>query len=90
MTCSSRGTPRRLLLVVAFLLSATQGIVAQELLTDRIDAFVRDEMRRQQVPGVGIGVVQRGTVIKVQGYGLANLEHQVPVGPTTIFQSSCI
>jgi CubicO group peptidase (beta-lactamase class C family) len=47
-------------------------------------------MRRQQVPGVAIGVVQRGTVIKVQGYGLANLEHQVPVGPTTIFQSGSL
>lgn len=92
LTCSTRGVLRHLLLMmmIAFVLSATHAAVAQEALTDRIDAFVRDEMRRQQVPGVAIGIVQRGAILKVEGYGLANLEHKVPVGPTTIFQSGSL
>ena len=52
-----------------------------------VDAAVRAEMERQHIPGVAVGVVQRGTAIVVKGYGLANVEHQVAVTPDTIFQS---
>ena len=55
-----------------------------------VDEFVRAEMARQQIPGVAVGIVRQGTVIKAQGYGLANVEHQVPVRPETIFQSGSL
>ncbi|HEU4786823.1 MAG TPA: serine hydrolase [Gemmatimonadaceae bacterium] len=55
----------------------------------RIDEFVRDEMRRQRVPGVAVGVVSKGQVI-ARGYGYANLEHLVPVTDETIFQSGSL
>lgn len=58
--------------------------------SERIDEFVQAEMQRQQVPGVAIGIVKGGVELKAQGYGLANLEHQVPVGPATIFQSGSL
>jgi len=32
---------------------------AVESLEHRIDAFVRDEMRHQQIPGVAIGVIRK-------------------------------
>lgn len=77
---------------LAFMLTLSMArlAVAQGSPTDRIDSFVRDEMQRQRVPGVAIGVVKNGAIVKVQGYGSANLEHQVPVGPTTIFQSGSL
>ncbi|WP_245682402.1 serine hydrolase domain-containing protein [Archangium gephyra] len=56
----------------------------------RIDTFVREEMERQKVPGVALGIVHRGKVVLAKGYGFANLEHQVPVGPETIFQSGSL
>ena len=55
-----------------------------------IDAFVRTEMNRQKIPGVALAVVRGGTPIKVQGYGLANVEHRVAVTPDTIFQSGSV
>lgn len=55
----------------------------------RIDDFVFAEMRRQHVPGVAVGVVQKGRVI-ARGYGHANLEHLVPVTDRTIFQSGSL
>ena len=58
--------------------------------TDRVDAFVRAEMERQKVPGVAVAVIQKGHVAKVAGYGLANVELNVPVGPTTVFQSGSL
>lgn len=56
----------------------------------RIDTFVAEEMARQKVPGVAIGIVQRGKVVLAKGYGFANLEHQVPVRPETLFQTASV
>lgn len=58
--------------------------------SDRIDAIVRAEMGRQRIPGVAVAVVRGAKVVKSQGYGYANVEHAVPVGPETIFQSGSI
>jgi CubicO group peptidase (beta-lactamase class C family) len=57
---------------------------------DRLDALVEAERATQRVPGVGIAIVRGGEVVKLQGYGLANVEHQVPVKPETIFQSGSL
>jgi CubicO group peptidase (beta-lactamase class C family) len=54
-----------------------------------IDEFVRTEMERQKIPGVAIGIVDKGRVT-TRGYGFANVEHQVPVTDETIFQSGSL
>ncbi|MEW5976203.1 MAG: serine hydrolase domain-containing protein [Acidobacteriota bacterium] len=36
-------------------------------------------------PGCAVGVVQRGELVFEKGYGLANLEHDIPNTPTTVF-----
>jgi CubicO group peptidase (beta-lactamase class C family) len=59
-------------------------------LTQRIDTLVHDEMKKQNVPGVAVAVVHRGELVTVKGYGLANVEHNVPVTPATIFQSGSV
>jgi CubicO group peptidase (beta-lactamase class C family) len=56
----------------------------------RAEAVIREEMRAQQIPGVGVAVVDHGKVILAQGYGYANLEHSVPVIPDTVFQSGSV
>jgi CubicO group peptidase (beta-lactamase class C family) len=53
----------------------------------RIDEFVRGEMKRQHIPGVAIAVVRGSDVVRLQGYGSANVELNVPVSADTIFQS---
>jgi CubicO group peptidase (beta-lactamase class C family) len=44
-------------------------------------------MRSQQIPGISLAVIRNGQIILARGYGLANVELQVPVRPQTIFQS---
>lgn len=56
----------------------------------KIDRFVKQEMLAHQIPGVALAVLRRGKVILLKSYGFANLEHQVPVKPETIFQSGSI
>lgn len=50
-----------------------------------IDATVKAEMDKRHIPGVALAVVHRGVLVYAQGYGLANLEHGVPVTPDTVF-----
>ena len=57
---------------------------------DRFDALVEAERAKQRVPGVAVAVVRGGEALKLQGYGLANVEHQVPVKAGTIFQSGSV
>jgi CubicO group peptidase (beta-lactamase class C family) len=65
-------------------------MAACQTFADRIDDSVRAEMERQSVPGVAVAVAKNGEVIKAAGYGLANVEHRVPVAPETIFQSGSL
>lgn len=73
-----------LALVLGFLM------VTEPSRADTIDQQVVREMQRQRIPGVSIAIVHKGKIVKEQGYGLANVEHQVKVSPQTIFQSGSV
>ena len=55
-----------------------------------VDEFVEAYRKKNDIPGVALLVIQDGAVRTSQGYGLANIEHEVPVQPKTIFQSGSI
>jgi CubicO group peptidase (beta-lactamase class C family) len=73
------------ILVLILLLST--AALAQEPFADKIEEYLRKEMQAQQIPGVALAVVKDGKIVLARGYGLANVEHQAPVKPETIFQS---
>jgi CubicO group peptidase (beta-lactamase class C family) len=75
----------RLSLGLILLVSTT--CLAQESYENKIDEYLRTQMKAQQIPGVALAVVKDGKIVLARGYGLANVEHQVPVKPETIFQS---
>ena len=79
--------PRILLLSVALALAAGP---LPAVGADRLDELVEIEREKQKVPGVGVAIVRGGEPLKLQGYGLANVEHRVPVSPETIFQSGSV
>ena len=66
------------------------GTVVAVRQSDPIDTIVRAEMAAQRVPGMAVAVIRRGEVVKAQGYGVANVEHNVPVTAETIFQSGSL
>src|SRR5215470_19198605 len=57
---------------------------------DAIDDYIRGQMKARRIPGLALAVVRDGTVVKLQGYGVANLEHDVPVTPDTIFELASV
>jgi CubicO group peptidase (beta-lactamase class C family) len=68
--------------------SPTPSIDPQRLKS--IDSFVATQMARQEIPGVAVGIYSRGQILLTKGYGLANVELDVPVRPETIFQSGSV
>jgi len=55
-----------------------------------IDGLVGAAMQRERVPGVALLVMRSGQVVRASGYGLANVEHDVPVRRDTMFQSGSL
>lgn len=64
--------------------------VALPVAADSIDDYVQREMQKQKIPGLSLLIVRNGKISKIEGYGFANVEHQVPVSPDTIFQSGSV
>jgi CubicO group peptidase (beta-lactamase class C family) len=62
-------------------------VVAAPASSDAVDDYVRASLEANKIPGVSIVVRRDGKVVKSQGYGFANLEHQVPATADTIYQS---
>lgn len=57
---------------------------------DKVDEYIQAEMKKQHVPGLSLAVVKNGRLEKSAGYGLANVELNVPVRPETVFQIQSI
>lgn len=74
-------------LSLSLILVLSIACLAQDGVSTKVDEFIRNEMKTQQIPGVSLAVVKDGQIVLARGYGLANVEHQVPVKPETIFQS---
>ncbi len=53
---------------------------------DQVDDIVKAEMTRQHIPGLALAVMKDGHVIRSNGYGLANVELNVPVTTRTVFK----
>ena len=91
---------RIFLFAAVFLVSGyqalAQGLVANPLppldsqRIQSIDSFVANEMARQRIPGLAVGIYSRGRILLAKGYGEANVELGVPVKAETIFQSGSV
>ena len=57
---------------------------------DAVDRYVDAEMRQRGIPGVAVGVVRAGEIVKLAGYGVATLDHDVPVTPQTVFSIASV
>src|SRR5688572_13112219 len=67
----------------ALVILLAAAVVAQ---ADKVDDYVKAEMQRQHIPGTSIAVLKDGKIIKAEGYGLANVELNVPARPETVYQ----
>jgi CubicO group peptidase (beta-lactamase class C family) len=76
------------ILILDFILLAFVAQAAPQ--SDEVARTVGAEMAKQHIPGLALLVSRHGVPIRAEGFGLANLELNVPVTPKTIFQSGSI
>jgi CubicO group peptidase (beta-lactamase class C family) len=57
---------------------------------DVVEDYVQAEMQRQKIPGLSLLIARDGKIVLAKGYGLSNVELQVPVKPETVFQSGSV
>ena len=53
---------------------------------DTIDDYVTAKMAADHLPGVCIGIMKDGKILRAQGYGFSNLESKTPVTPESQFR----
>jgi D-alanyl-D-alanine carboxypeptidase len=73
--------------IVFLFVFLTESTGAARDVSARIDQFVKSEMQARRIPGVSLAVARNGKIELLKSYGMANLEHNVPVKPETVFQS---
>ena len=52
---------------------------------EKLDAFIRNEMKLKGIPGLSFAVVKDNKVVQMKSFGYANLDHLVPVTNQTVF-----
>ena len=65
-------------------------LVSGAVFADSVDDYIEAVRSEEKIAGIALMVLRDGKVIKDQGYGFANLEHDVPVTSKTIFQSGSV
>jgi hypothetical protein len=78
-----------------FLTRAT-GILAWQLVcafvpfatlqADPIDYYIEGQLKKQHVPGASVAIVREGKIEKAKGYGLADVELNVPATERSVYQ----
>jgi D-alanyl-D-alanine carboxypeptidase len=77
---------RSVALLTFVLCLAATGAASVPSRADKVDDYVRAEMQKQSIPGLSLAVVKDGKVVKAEGYGLANVELNVPARPDTVYK----
>jgi CubicO group peptidase (beta-lactamase class C family) len=50
-----------------------------------IDQYLQEQMQKRHIPGMALAVVQNGELIYAKGYGLADVENNVPITTESVF-----
>ena len=58
--------------------------------SDALDQAIEQELKRQGVVGVAVGVIRHGKVVYLKGYGHADREKNLPVTTQTLFRWASI
>ncbi len=84
-----RLTTNRAALVLAALGSVLIAADSGDERTRRVDALF-ERWDRSDSPGCSLGIVLDGRLIYEHGYGMANLEHDIPISSETVFRIASV
>jgi len=65
-------------------------LLSSSVCGDPIDDMVNISMKERHIPGIAIGIMRKGEIVKIAGYGKANLENNVPVSQKSVFKLASV
>ncbi|WP_460623092.1 serine hydrolase [Hymenobacter tenuis] len=83
----TRGSTFWLLLL---LLLSSFSVAQATTSPDSLDRFVQAKMKQLRIPGLQLAVIRQGKIVKLEHYGLANLQDSIPVMAHTRFTINSI
>lgn len=91
-TGTTRGMNRRGFIAASAALAASAVLrptaqawsAPRRLQTTRIDAFIREKMERDHIPGVAAAILDRTGIVWESGYGWADLRKRIPMTTDTL------
>ena len=75
-----------LILLICFFSYCSFGQIKESQAIDSIFS----EWNKPDVPGCALGIIKDGKLIYSNGYGIADLEHDVEISPSSVFQTGSI
>ncbi|MFN2512656.1 MAG: serine hydrolase domain-containing protein [Pyrinomonadaceae bacterium] len=63
-----------------------QSLRSSTRLDTQVDTYIKQQIRKYKIPGLSVAVVRKGRVVKLKGYGVANVEFDVPSDTNTVYQ----
>ncbi len=91
-----RQTMKRIKLLTYFLLlilcaynSFTSAQESSDILLNKVDSLFAN-IDNTESPGAAVLIVKDGKILLNKGYGMANLEHKIPITTTTVFDIASV
>ena len=78
-----------LFIFCCFSLSKAQEISVSQSIENKINSIF-EEYDNSKTPGLSVGIVQNGKLIFSKGYGMASLEHNIPVNTSSVFSLASV
>jgi CubicO group peptidase (beta-lactamase class C family) len=76
---------KKAVLLLAFCIAGFSGFSQPAFIKDSLDSYIRQGMKDWNIPGLAIVVVKDGQVVFMKGYGVTNIQTNVPVDENTLF-----
>jgi len=78
-----------LLLALCLFADATSALRGDETQLKLLDEIFKDSAK-PGTPGAALAVIQHGKIVFEKGYGVANLEYDIPVTPQTVYHVASV
>jgi D-alanyl-D-alanine carboxypeptidase len=65
--------------------TSARSVALPSVDTSGIDQLIAKEMAARNIPGLALAITYRGELLHAKGYGVANLEHNIPATADTVF-----
>ena len=72
------------------LIIVVSSVFVQAQDKNEIDSYIQKQISEQKITGLAVGIVKDGKLLVSKGYGMANIELNVPASDTSVFKLASV